>query len=96
MSDKAIKHVRKAFESINLDIAKDNVEQGLTEPVVDVARVVMYTMRHSFAQHYLSRPTATVNGLASLLSRSPNTISCYISQLTRDEEIADMTDGMAI
>ena len=96
VSDKAIKHVRKAFESINLDIAKDNVEQGLTEPVVDVARVVMYTMRHSFAQHYLSRPTATVNGLASLMARSPNTISCYISQLTRDEEIAEMVDGMVI
>ena len=96
MSDKAIKHVRKAFESINLDIAKDNVEQGLTEPVVDVARVVMYTPRHSFASQYLSSPGATVNGLASLMARSANTIATYVHQLTKDEEIAGMVEGMAI
>ena len=56
----------------------------------------MYTARHSFAQHYLSKPGATVNGLASLMARSPNTIATYIKQLTRDEEIVEMVDDLVI
>lgn len=95
-SDKAIAHVRKAFELINLDIAKDNVRKGLTEPLVDLSQLVFYTERHSFAQHYLNRPGATVNGLASLMARSHNTIATYLKQLTRDEEIAEMVDDMPI
>lgn len=96
VSKKAIEHVRKAFEKINLDIARDNVNNGLREPVIDVGRVVMYTARHSFASQYLSSPGATVNGLASLMARSANTIATYVHQLTKDEEIAGMVDGMAI
>ena len=41
-------------------------------------------------------PNATVSGLASLLSRSPNTIATYVHQLTKDEEIASMVEGMVI
>lgn len=96
VSHKAIKHVREAFLSINEKIAKDNVEKKTTEPVVDVARVVMYTPRHSFASQYLSSPGATVNGLASLMARSANTIATYVHQLTKDEEIAGMVENMAI
>ena len=95
-NEKAIKHIRKAFELINLDIARDNVQNHLTEPLVDLSRLVFYTQRHSFAQHYLNRPGATVNGLASLMARSQNTIATYLKQLTRDEEIAEMVDGMPI
>jgi len=51
---------------------------------------------NSFAQHYLNRPGATVNGLASLMARSHNTIATYLKQLTRDEEIAEMVDDMPI
>lgn len=93
---KAIKHVRKAFEMINMDIARDNARNHVTEPVIDVNRLVFYTQRHSFAQHYLNRPNATVNGLASLMARSANTIATYLAQLKRDEDIADMVDGMPI
>lgn len=96
VSWKAIKHVREAFERINEYIAKDNVDKAVREPVIDVQRVVMYTARHSFAQHYLSKPGATVNGLASLMARSPNTIATYIKQLTRDEEIVEMVDDLVI
>lgn len=96
ISQKAIEHVRKAFELINLDIAKDNAQNHLTEPLVDLSRLVFYTQRHSFAQHYLNRPGATVNGLASLMARSHNTIATYLKQLTRDEEIAEMVDNMPI
>lgn len=96
VSKKAINHVREAFEKINLDIARDNVNNGLTEPTIDIARVVMYSARHSFASQYLSSPGATVNGLASLMARSANTIATYVHQLTKDEEIAGMVEGMAI
>lgn len=95
-NEKAIKHIRKAFELINLDIARENANKGLTEPLVDLSQLVFYTQRHSFAQHYLNRPGATVNGLASLMGRSHNTIATYLKQLTRDEEIAEMVDDMPI
>jgi len=36
----------------------------------------------------LNSEGATVRGAASLLSRSPNTISVYIHALTNDKEIA--------
>ena len=96
VAEKAIKHVRKAFERINEDIARDNVTNHTTEPLVDVGRVVFYTQRHSFAQHYLNRPGATVNGLASLMARSQNTIATYLKVLTRDEELVELTADMPI
>lgn len=96
VSDKAMKHVRRAFERINEDIALDNIEKGLREPLVDLSRLVFYTQRHSFAQHYLNRPGATVNGLASLMARSHNTISTYLRVLTRDEELVELTADMPI
>lgn len=93
---KAIRYVRKAFERINEDIARDNVVNGLHESTVDIERVVMYTARHSFACQYLSLPGASVSGLASLMARSANTIATYVHQLTKDEEIAEMVADMAI
>ena len=96
ISQKAIINVRKAFEVINQDIARENANKGLTEPLVDLSQLVFYTQRHSFAQHYLNRPGATVNGLASLMARSHNTIATYLKQLTRDEELVELTDNMPI
>ena len=95
-ASKAIKHIKDAFMRINIDIARDNALNGKNESVVDLNRLVMYTARHSFASQYLSSPNATVNGLASLMARSANTIATYVHQLTKDEEIAAMVDGMAI
>lgn len=40
--------------------------------------------------------TATISGLSSLLSRSPNTIATYVHQLTKDEEIASMVESIVI
>lgn len=85
-----------AFREINEDIAKANAESDVVEPTVDVDRLVFYTCRHSFAQHYLCSPGSTVNGLASLMARSPNTIATYIKQITRDEEIVSSIDNMPI
>lgn len=95
-TNKAIKWIREAFTEINGQIAQDNVEKRLGEPTVDVERVVMYTPRHSFASQYLSSPGASVNGLASLMARSPNTIATYVHQLVKDKEIAEMVENMAI
>ena len=85
----AIKWVREAFEEINSRTIESNVVNDVREPLVDVGKVVLYTARHSFCSAYLDSPNATVRGAASLLARSPNTISVYIHQLQHDKEIAD-------
>ena len=95
-SESAIKWVRKAFDEINGEIIRENVDRGIQQPLVESEKVVMYTARHSFACHYLSMPNASVSGLASLLARSPNTIATYIHQLTKDVEIADEVRDMPI
>ena len=85
----AIKWVREAFEDINGETIKSNVNNGLEEPLVECEKVVLYTARHSFASAYLNSEGATVRGAASLLSRSANTISVYIHSLQHDKEIAE-------
>jgi len=85
----AIKAVREAFKVINEETIKSNVINGLEEPLVDCEKVVLYTARHSFASAYLNSEGATVRGAASLLARSPNTISVYVHSLQHDKEIAD-------
>ena len=85
----AIKWVREAFEEINEETIRSNVNNGLEEPLVDCEKVVLYTARHSFASAYLNSEGATVRGAASLLSRSANTISVYIHALQNDRDIAD-------
>ena len=95
-SENAIKWVRKAFNEINEATIRKNVNEGCNEPLIECERVVMYSARHSFACHYLNSEGSTVAGLATLMARSPNTISQYIHQLTNDEEIASMVECMAI
>lgn len=95
-SEKAVKSLRKALDDINGEIARENAEKHRNEPLIECERVVLYTARHSFAQHYLSSPNATVAGLASLLARSPNTIATYIAQIKRNEDVASMVENMPI
>lgn len=95
-SENAIKWVRKAFKKINEETIRKNVNEGCNEPLVEVERVVMYTARHSFSNNMLSTPGISVRDLASMLSRSPNTISTYIKQLTRDEDIAELSKNIPI
>ena len=92
----ALKWVRKAFEEINGKIIQSNVDKGVREPLIEVQRVDMYTARHSFANHFINSPNATIGGLASLMARSPNTIATYVHQLTKDEEIASLVESMVI
>jgi hypothetical protein len=72
------------------------VDKGVREPLIEVQRVDMYTARHSFANHFINSPNATIGGLASLMARSPNTIATYVHQLTKDEEIASLVESMVI
>lgn len=95
-SESAIKWVRETLNVINGDIIRENVEKGLSEPLIESERVVLYTARHSFACQYLSSSGASVRGLASLMARSPNSIGVYIHQLTKDVDIAKEVECMPI
>ena len=91
-----IKKVRECLRDINAQTIKENVSTGLKMPLIDVEQVVYYTARHSLANGLLESPGVSVRDLASVLSRSPNTISAYIHALTRDEDIAEVTNNMVI
>lgn len=69
---------------------ESNVINDLREPLINVDKVVLYTARHSRANEYLQQSNASVSGLATMLSRSPNTIATYIHQLQGNREIADI------
>jgi len=87
ISNKAIRHVRKAFLDINEDIAKANALGGSVEPTIEVNKVVMYTARHSRASNYLDTPNATVSALASMMGRSSNCIATYIHRIQHNKEV---------
>lgn len=92
----ANKWLREVCKEINGNTIRRNVKKGLQEPLIDVERVSLYTARHSFANSYLSQPGATVHALASLMARSPDTISTYIHQLQGDMEVANAVKDLPI
>lgn len=92
----ANKHLREVCKEINDNTIRRNVKKGLEEPLIDVEKVSLYSARHSFANSYLSQPGASVHGLASLMARSPDTISTYIHQLQGDKEVADAVKDLPI
>ena len=92
----ANKHLREVCNEINDNTIRRNVKKGLEEPLIDVEKVSLYSARHSFANSYLSQPGASVHGLASLMARSPDTISTYIHQLQGDKEVADAVKDLPI
>jgi len=79
---------------INDATIKSNVENNEDESLIDVNEVSLYTARHSLANLYLSRPGANIHALATLLGRSPDTISVYVHRLQSDKEIANATKGL--
>ena len=81
---------------INEATIKGNVEKCLDEPLIEVDEVSLYTARHTLANLYLSRPGANIAALATLLGRSPDTISVYVHRLQSDKEIANATRGLLI
>ena len=79
-----------------MDIARENAEKHLNNPLVKVDKVEMYTARHSFASNYVNMPNSSIGGLASLMGRSANKIATYVHQLTKDEDIAKEVENMPI
>ncbi len=67
----------KAIEELNGTLEDDEkVPVGMT----------MYSARHSFAQEFMKK-SQNVLALATMLGRSPNTISTYLRQLSQTDEL---------
>ena len=81
------KNAKDIARVINAKTIESNVKSNLDEPLIDVDSFTLYSMRHSFANKYLSQPGANVHALATLLARSPNTISQYIHQINTNKDI---------
>ena len=79
----SVKHLRKALEELNKRIESEKLDM----PLFEVNKTTLYTMRHSFANIYLSSPSSSVYGLANLMARSANTIQTYIHQFHTDGEV---------
>ena len=88
--------LKEVCREINEVTIRSNVDNGLEEPLIDVDEVSLYTARHSMANLYLSRPGANIHALATLLGRSPDTISVYVHRLQSDKDIANATKGLLI
>ena len=92
----ANKLLRSVCSEVNEETIRSNVEKGLEEPLIEVESISLYVARHSLANSYLSQPGASVHGLASLMARSPDTISTYVHQLRGDKEVADAVKDLPI
>ncbi len=88
--------MRAVCTEINGEVERLNRESGQCLPLIDISQLSCYNMRHSFAMAYLSSPGANVNALATLLARSPNTIGTYITQLSNDQRLIQIVEGLGI
>lgn len=73
-------------EVVNPEIVKRNVTNNDNIPLI-MEDVTYYSYRHSFAQSYLQKGGDIIS-LATLLGRSPDTISTYVEQLSTDTDLA--------
>ncbi len=81
---------------INHEVEELNRATGQQRPLINIAELSCYNMRHSFAMAYLSTPGANINALASLMARSPNSIGTYITQLHHDYDLIASVADMGI
>lgn len=88
--------LKEVCKGINEETIKSNIDNGLEDVLIDIDEVSLYTARHSLANLYLSRPGANIHALATLLGRSPDTISVYVHRLQSDKEIANATKGLLV
>ena len=79
--------MRLVCREINRRVTVRNTLTNQHRPLIDVENLSCYNIRHSFAMAYLSTPGSNVSSLASLMARSPNSISTYITQLNRDYDL---------
>ena len=83
--------LKEWFKKVNEEVVKRNVENGGDIPLIDM-KCTFYSSRHSFAMMYMMKGGSPMN-LATLLGRSPNTLSQYIKEL---EEEGDLVDAVSI
>ena len=100
MSDKQITNAVSKFcgyasdklkdicREINEETIKNNVKNGLEEPLIDVEKMSLYVARHSKANDYLSHPGATIHGLATLMGRSVSGLDTYVHEIRNDMDLA--------
>lgn len=83
--------LREWFKKVNEEVVRRNVENDGDIPLIDM-KCTFYSSRHSFAMMYMMKGGSPMN-LATLLGRSPNTLSQYIKEL---EEEGDLVDAVSI
>ena len=84
----ASKNLKVICQEINEATIKNNVENGLQEPLIDVESMTLYVARHTKANDYLSHPNATLHALATLMGRSASTLNVYVHQIRGDRDLA--------
>ena len=78
---------------INSQIVKYNVENKENVPLIP-ENTTFYTARHSYAMTYLKSPRSTPSAMATLLGRSINTLSQYITQLEEESDLTYAADAV--
>ena len=79
--------LKKWFREVNTRVFEMNAVTGSDIPKID-SDCTYYSYRHSFAMNYLAKGGSPL-ALATLLGRSPNTLSQYIKELTEEQDLVD-------
>lgn len=79
--------MKEWLQRINEEVVKRNVENGGDIPLIDM-KCTFYSSRHSFAMMYMMKGGSPMN-LATLLGRSPNTLSQYIKELSEEGDLVE-------
>ena len=84
----ASKHLKTICKEINEQTIKNNVDNGLNEPLIEIDKMTLYVARHTKANDYLSHPGATLHALATLMGRSVNGLDTYVHMIRNDSDLA--------
>ena len=84
----ASKNLKLICNEINEATIKNNVENNVEEPLIDIDKMTLYVARHTKANDYLSHPGATLHALATLMGRSASTLNVYVHQIRGDKDLA--------
>ena len=79
--------LKEWFQRVNEEVARRNVENGGDIPLIDM-KCTFYSSRHSFAMMYMMKGGSPMN-LATLLGRSPNTLSQYVKELSEEGDLVE-------
>lgn len=79
--------LKEWFKKVNQEVVKMNVENGGDIPLIDM-KCTFYSSRHSFAMMYMMKGGSPMN-LATLLGRSPNTLSQYVKELSEEGDLVE-------